>query len=402
MGATRVLTEGTTLDQLTGELRFYMCRYAAMRTRLLFAEGRPPRQVVAGTGEVPVEIVEAGDEDPAKIADAVAVRDRDTVFDYAHEWPVRMAVVCRHGVPTHMVMTLCHLVTDVAGAMVMFNDFMGRDPVTGLARTPAAIQPAELARRQRTDPERRRSEISLQYWEEQIRAMPARRFTEPAEKPEARYWQCWFTSPALRLALGAAADRTGADTTTVLLAAFSVAMVRVTGNDPAVMRLVASNRFRPGFTDVVAPMSQFGLCVVDVAGLPFDEVVRRARGRSMAANKHAYYDMYGLAAVLRAVAADRGEEVDLSVYFNDRRIEQQLPPEAPTEEALRAARASTTVRWERQNRLSGPALMLHVNDADGAVVIFAEVDAHRVAHGDVEAILRAMEDLVTGDAGSEP
>jgi len=225
----------------------------------------------------------------------VAVRDRDTLFDYAQEWPVRMAVVCRHGVPTHMVMTLCHLVTDVAGAMVMFHDFMGRDPATGQARTPVGIQPAELARRQRTEAERRRSETSLQYWEELVRAIPTRRFTEPPDKPEPRYWQCWFTSPVMRLALGAAADRTGADTSTVLLAAFGLAMVQVSANNPAVIRLVASNRFRPGFADVVAPMSQFGLCVVDAAGLTFDEVVRRARGRMMSANKHAYYDMYSLA-----------------------------------------------------------------------------------------------------------
>jgi len=42
--------------------------------------------------------------------------------------------------------------------------------------------------------------------------------------------------------------------------------------------------------------------------------------------------------------------------------------------------------------------MLHVNDADDAVVLFAEVDAHRVSHADVEAILREMENLVTEGA----
>jgi len=58
----------------------------------------------------------------------------------------------------------------------------------------------------------------------------------------------------------------------------------------------------------------------------------------------------------------------------------------------------TTLRRERQNRLTGPGLMLHVNDADDAVVLFAEVDAHRVSHADVEAILREMENLVTEGA----
>jgi hypothetical protein len=202
----------------------------------------------------------------------------------------------------------------------------------------------------------------------------------------------------MRLALGATAERTGADTSTVLLAAFSRAMVQVTGNDPAVMRLVASNRFRPGFTDVVAPMSQFGLCAIEAAGPSFDDVVRRTRGRAMSANKHAYYDMHALGQLLETVARDRGGDVDLSVYFNDRRMQQQLPAEPPDEEALRASRGLTSLRWERQNRLIGPGLMLHVNDAEDAVVIFAEVDAHRVSHGDVEAILRGMESLVADRA----
>jgi hypothetical protein len=164
------------------------------------------------------------------------------------------------------------------------------------------------------------------------------------------------------------------------------------------MRIVASNRFRPGFAEIVAPMSQFGLCVVDVAGLTFDEAIRRARGRALSANKNAYYDMDGLAELLATVRRDRGEEIDLSVFFNDRR--GPIPPTGavPTAAAVRAARPRTTLTWEKQERRSGPHLMLHINDTVDDVVMFAEVDCHHLSRPDAEAILREMEGLVIDHA----
>jgi hypothetical protein len=64
---------------------------------------------------------------------------------------------------------------------------------------------------------------------------------------------------------------------------------------------------------VVGPVSQFGLCVVDVGELSFAEVVREARRRALNANKYAYYDMAGLADLLAGIPEERGAVVDLSV-----------------------------------------------------------------------------------------
>jgi hypothetical protein len=394
MCATRELSSGTTIGELIEELRFYMTRYETMRTRLVFVDGQPPRQRVFASGEVPVEVAEADGSDPAAVAEAMRIRYRDTKFDYVDEWPVRMGVVVVGGEPTHMVMALCHMVSDAAGALVMFLDHQGRDPVTGQARREVGIQPRELARRQRSGEDWRHSDAALRYWEDVIRAIPARRFPEPAHKPDSRHWQLWFISPAMALALRAANHRLEADTSSILLGAFSAALVRIFGRDPAVMRLVVSNRFRPGLAEFVGPVSQFGLCAVDVGGRDFVDVVRLARRRAMNANKHAYYDVVGLAELVDRVGRERGEDIDLSVYFNDRR-----PPESPTpaptaDETIRAALAETSTRWEQQSRSSGPHLMLHVDESEQATVMFAEVDAHRLGFDDAERVLREMETLV--------
>jgi hypothetical protein len=415
MAATRELAPGTTIDELTEELRFYMTRYESMRTRLVFTDGQPPRQRVFGSGEVPVEIVDADGADPSAVAEALHVRYRDTKFDYHDEWPVRMGVVVARGVPTHMVMVLCHIVSDAAGALVMFLDHQGRDPATGRAAREVGIQPRELAQRQRSGEDRRHSDTALRYWEEVVRAIPARRFPEPAHRPPVRHWQLWFISPAMALALRAATHRLAADTSSILLGAFCTALVRVTGRDPAVMRLVVSNRFRPGLAEFVGPVSQFGLCAVDVGHRDFPDVIRLARRRAMNANKHAYYDMVGLAELLDRVGRERGEDVDLSVYFNDRRPPdpppdpptdpphgppQSEPPDAAADPAIRSALGETILRWEQQSRTSGPHLMLHVDQSEPTTVLFAEVDAHHLARDDAERILLAMETLVVEAATS--
>jgi hypothetical protein len=45
--------------------------------------------------------------------------------------------------------------------------------------------------------------------------------------------------------------------------------------------------------------------------------------------------------------------------------------------------------------------MLHVDESNHAVVLFAEVDAHHLRLDDLEAMLRAMESVVVEAAGGD-
>src|SRR5690349_9482112 len=81
---------GTTVEDVAEQLRYMMSRFPTARTRLRFdAEGRPS-QVVAGSGEITLDIVDAGDDDPAAVAEAVRLRLQETGYDFAEDWPVRM------------------------------------------------------------------------------------------------------------------------------------------------------------------------------------------------------------------------------------------------------------------------------------------------------------------------
>jgi hypothetical protein len=405
VGGPVALPPGTTVEAVADGLRFAMGRHPSLRTRLTFDADGHTRQVVAAEGRVPLEIIDiAAGEDPAEVAAALRTRYHDREFDYANEWPVRMGIVRRHGVPTHVVALYCHLAIDGAGAEALVADLANRDPLTGAATAPASgTPPLELAGWQRSPPGQRQNERTLRHWEHQLRSIPARRFPESTDKRAPRFWEARFTSRATYLAVCAIAGRTGLDTSPVLLAAFAVALARLTGANPVVTQIAVGNRFRPTLADMVSTVAQNGLCVIDVADVTFDEVAVRAWHSAMSAYKNAYYDPTGLRELIARVEHDRGTEIDIDCVFNDRRTGERrdVTGQVPTERELRAATASSTMRWRQQTERAGERFFFHVNDVPDTTEIWLPIDSHCLSPADTEAFLRQVE-TVAVEAALDP
>jgi len=168
----------------------------------------------------------------------------------------------------------------------------------------------------------------------------------------------------MQLAIPVIAARCGLDTAPVLLAAFATALARVTGRHPGAAQVMVSNRFRRELAGAVSTVSKPGLCVIDTRDVTFDEVVRRAWRSAMSAYKHAYYDSRHRDDLVARLAAERGEEIDIACYFNDRRIRSRQPATtAPaTGDELRAALGRSVLRWERPVDDTRERLFVHVND----------------------------------------
>src|SRR5262249_7091320 len=146
MGGVAPVPPGFTVDDAVEMLRFIVSRHQALRTRLRFDEpGKPPKQVCETSGEVALEVVDAGDADPAEVAEAVLARYREVDFDYEHEWPVRMAMIRKNGVLTHASALYLHLSMDFGGLVALLADLDARDPVTGAPAGPVT-GPTPLAR----------------------------------------------------------------------------------------------------------------------------------------------------------------------------------------------------------------------------------------------------------------
>jgi hypothetical protein len=389
---------GMTVDAAAAVLRYIMCRHQSLRTRVVTGADGRLSQHVRTSGTVPLEIIDAGADDPADVAERTKKDYYARDFDYEHEWPIRMAVVRSNGAITHVVAVYCHIAVDVHGIDALVSDLVSMDPTTGGPTAPVpGLPPLAQAQQQRTPGARRHSDAAVRYTERLIRDVPARRYQDSDDPRLPRWWQIGFDSPAAYLAGLTVAARNRVHTTPVLLAAFAVAFSEVTCIHPAVAQLVVNNRFRPGLAMAVGPISEACVGVIEVADSTFDEVVGRAWQASTRAGKHSYYDPRDMADMLARVAAERGEEIDLDCYFNDRRRTHLNPPpldNTPTPADLAAARAAGAVRWEDPMEHYDHTVFFHVNDVPDTFDLLMAADTHKLSPAGMETLMRRMEDVL--------
>ncbi|GAA3452258.1 hypothetical protein [Dactylosporangium matsuzakiense] len=363
----------TTIESVVAGLRDRMQRFDSMRTRLAVGADGEPRQVVAAQGETVLEVFEAAGRDPSAVAAGIRDGFSERGHDHAEDWPVATALVLQRGVPVLLVSVYCHLALDA------------------LARTVRGegMRPVELAEWERGEEARRLSAASMAYWEKQLRAIPARRFAPSSDARTPRYWEAVFRSRALYLALQVVAPG-AAGASAPLLAVFAVALNRVTGAGPVVLQLVVGNRFHTHLADVFAPVNQTGLWVLDVEGETLDGALVRSKRRGMSVYKHAYYDPRARAELIARVARERGEELDLGCFFNDRRMDRTTG-DAPSAADVKGALAATTFTWRRRTDRPTERLFVNAEDAAGVIELSAWTDTRYLAPADLEAVLREME-----------
>jgi hypothetical protein len=389
------LAAGTTVDDVAAELTYLLSRYQTMRTRLRFRPDHPPRQVVWSCGEIALEIVDAGDADPAGVAESVRLRYCDTDYDFENEWPVRMAVIRQRGALSHLVSVVCHLVTDSFGGAVMLSEVAAREaaPVNGMA-------PLEQARWQRSPAGQRKNLAAMRYWDGMLRTISPPELGSSTDKRSPRHWQGEFTSPATYLAVRAIADRLRLESAPIVLTLFAVALARVTGVNPVVVRPIVGNRFQPGLATVVAYLAQNSLCVLDVADLRFDAAVERTRRAAMVAYKHAYFDPVAMNELIARVSRERGVDVDVRCFYSDRRTAATPAGthSVPTPDDIREAVPQTVLRWvsEQDNPLE--TLMFYVDDVPDTLQFTVFVDTHFLSPADMAACLYAMEAMAVAAA----
>ncbi|MEU7867303.1 hypothetical protein [Dactylosporangium sp. NPDC049140] len=381
MGGVAPVTDGRTVADFADELRFHMSRYPSLRTLLRFGGDGTVTQEIFAAGEAVLEVHEG--EDPAATAEALAARWRERKFGYDCEWPLRMGVVRHHGAVTHVVALMCHIAADLGGVEVMMRDLAAAEPGPH-----AAPSPLELARAQREPAMQRQTAAAMRYWESHLRRVPLSLLGDPVDRGDPTFCRIHWRSRALHLASANLSARLGADPAWVLLAAIATGLDRaVPGRGPFVALGIIGNRFRPALREVVSPLTQDGLCVLDVAGVAAPEAIARARTASMSASKYAYYDPAARAELEERVGRERGARVDLRVLYNDRRT---TPMAAPDGADPRAARAETSSREEPAAFL-GPKLMFHVEDEPGAVSLVMEVDTRYLALPDARRLLDEAE-----------
>lgn len=323
LGGVKELSGQDTVEGVAEELAYLLGRYQTLRTLLDLTDPLDPRQVLVARGEIGLEVVDAAGRPPAAVAADVEERYRTAPLDFTRDWPIRMAVVCADGRPTHMVVLMSHIAIDGTGATIMMTEAAVREstPVRGM-------QPLEQAEWQRSPAGRRQNDAAMRHWEQVYTTISPLRYQERPEPESPRFRVGQLDSPALLAAVRAIGARTGRGSSTVLMALYAIALNGVTKVDPVVVRPIVGNRFRPGLGSVVCTLAQAGICVFEIGDAPMETLLQRVQQNVVIANKLAYFDDRDLVKLRERVFAERGA-VDTSCFFNDRRNAQALAAASP-------------------------------------------------------------------------
>jgi hypothetical protein len=177
---------------------------------------------------------------------------------------------------------------------------------------------------------------------------------------------------------------------------------------PLTVKVMVSNRFRPGLAEVIAPIAQNSVLTIDVADTTIDEVVTRTRGASLTAGMRAYYDPDELGEVMARLDAERGYPARVTCRVNDQRAMIRRDDAASTAAAkeldpmtLKQKLAETTLTW------LGPRYNMHeqvnilIENKSDAVSLHMMWDRQCLTDEQVEALLRGVEDVAV-EAALDP
>jgi hypothetical protein len=354
----QVVADGATVQSVAARLSRLVSRHPALRVQLDTDAQGSDSQLVVGSGEVAVEVLDFGDDDDphdiAKYTDQLWLDWLLTPFDHYRDLPVRLGVVRHRGQALYQVQTFNHLVVDGTALTFLMAELGRGEPLEELEPV-KGLSVLELAERERTPQALKANDRSLRYWETHLRDIPPRTFGEsihPDGRQGRRFWHARFGSPAAHLAMLAVAHRTGTDTSRVLFAIIATALGRAAGLSSLTAKVITSNRFRPGLAEVVAPIAQNSLVTLDLTDATVDDIVARGRRALLAGGMHAYYDPDQLTELTARLDDERGYQAQVSCRINDRRMaNRQLVDELArtievTAEQIQQKRGETWFSWD--------------------------------------------------------
>ena len=405
LGGWRPVDPGTGVEAIADELAYLHTRFPSMRTLLRFDDQGWPHQELFASGSTHLDVFDAapGAEAADALAEAISGDYQHQPYDLRAEWPVRMAVVRQDGEATRLVVAMHHLALDGGGGEIMLRDVAVR-----ATERPSGLQQLEQTAWQSSPAGRKHSDRTLRHFAGILRVMPTPTFPPSADPRRPRYWSAEYTSAALRPALAALGERTGADPTRVLFAVYGIALARATGVNPVLFRPVIGNRFRHQLADVVCHAAQAGLVLLDVADCTVEQVIERAGPAAMNAFKHSYFNPKQLNEMVEAIGRERGAELDIASFFNDRRT---MPMAAGagkaaeaaevTAESLAAARATSRFGWIARRNDPVERLFLHIDDSPDAITLRIEADTRGMAPAQIEHLVREIEEVAV-TAATQP
>ncbi len=394
--------DGTTREGVFHALSQIVTRQESLRTLFHRDASGAVVQTVCPEGEVVVEMCEI---DTAEDVDTEALVERaisDAIkrgFDHAVEWPVRALLLEVDGKPRRMGLVISQMAADYQGQQVLAREL--RAMMSGRPMPAPAIQPIELAAREREPSGQRRLERSIEHWRRQLERMPVTLLPgDPGEPETPRYTAVWLRSRAAALAADALSVRYGGSSSAVLLAAMALLLGRAARTSHATVLLIAGNRTDPDLREHVGPLVQEVPATVDLTGPTFGDVIHSAWSASLTAYRNAQCDREASDGLRAKIGVERGCELDLSYYLNDTRP-RSASRAAVAPGDIRAALPETRLGSDPGVERDNLTFFLRLRSTAGALELHLRSDSRMLPRDRARRFLRDLEALLVVAAEKE-
>ncbi|WP_282203518.1 condensation domain-containing protein [Kitasatospora fiedleri] len=317
--ATWYVPPGAELPACLDALRALAERHAALRT--VFpgpADRQPERQRVRAEGEFTVRVIALADgEDPAARAEEYCWDGRRQAFDLAEEFPLRFALLTRHGTPVLLAVVICHAQLDGVATGLLFQEWLTL-AAGGTLPAPTAPTPVEVAAQEHSSSGQRRTKAALRHWEHILAEQPTSVFADDRIGPnDTLLPTLGVRSTAGAAALERATARTGASHSAVLLACYAVLAAHRAARATVVMAALSANRHRPGLAEHIGTLAQDALLAVDTDCPDLDTLIGRTQAHALSGYWHATFDAERIWQLIEDVAVRRGARFARHVVVND-------------------------------------------------------------------------------------
>ncbi|MFI9388818.1 condensation domain-containing protein [Kutzneria sp. NPDC052558] len=382
---TLPVPEGIPLAAVVSALAGLVSAHESLRTRYPEAG----RQVVDGSGELVVEVIDS--TDPEAASARIVAEFSGEPFDLAAGPPLRCAVILNGGRPVGIACVFTHVAVDGIAVGVLGDDLTD----LMLARPKPAVttwQPLDLAEHERSPAGVRQCAKAVSYLDDAYRRAPFATLAEVGPHEDVPYLRGWLRSTELAQVLAWISERTGRSRSAVLLAAYLALLgLRACGPVCAVSS-IAANRMRAETDRYVGQMAQDAVVVVDTATETFDELVRRVWTASLTAYANSPVDPHAQDAVLARVAAERGFGFSRDCVYND-----QVIPTSRSEVRLAVGSAVNRLRIVADEFIPVRAYF-SVHRLDEIAEISLWADTRFLPRRDLRAFLDGLRRLLAAEA----
>jgi len=304
------------------------------------------------------------------------------------------------------VFVVSHVLADGGGFQALIDDFFGLLSASSGECEPAIRwQPADQVLREQSRQSVRRNQAAVGYWRKQLERMPPSMLGfAPGPPAFPRFQELRLESRALTLAAARLAARCQVSVPDAVLTGAGLALAAVSGQGSCVLKVIVGNRFDRYTRGLVAPMAQEGLLVVDYPAGTVAEAARATSKAARAAYFYGYYDPAAIGELLGAVAAKRGVDFDLTMFFNDQSAFLDDPfgteptaadarlPEAETE--ARALLRETVIAPAGTMEAHGPKVFLKAQSGTEICALQLMADTAYLPLPRIDAVLRGIETIV--------